>query len=87
MRTLCSSSMGNRNTRIWLKRNVMTIQQGAPSFPGEILQWLTSWKVSQVACDQGQNMLGKLVVIYGDSRQSFKSFLVTVYDLEGVREL
>ena len=48
---------------------------------GEILGWVTSWKVSQTVCEEGWSTLKKLVMIYKVSQQSLKLFLVTIRDL------
>jgi len=40
--------------------------------------WVSSWEVSQAACEQGRSTLEKLVMICGASRQSFKLFLLIV---------
>jgi len=54
---------------------------------GAILEWVIPWKVSQIACEQGRNMLEKLVVICGASRQFLKPLLVTACDPGGDRSV
>ena len=50
----------------------------------EILWRMTSWKVSQIACERGRSSLERLVVICMASWQSSKLFLVTVCGLARV---
>ena len=42
------------------------------TYCGAILWWVIPWEDSQAACEQGRNMLERLVMICGASRRSLK---------------
>ena len=54
---------------------------------GAILGWVTSWKVSQIACERGQNTPKRFLVIYRPSQRSLKLFLVNICGPGGVGAL
>ena len=50
---------------------------------GAILGWVTSWKVSQAACERGRSTQKRFVVICGASHRSLTLFIGKTFDREG----